>query len=102
MPDLPWFVYAMLLAPLGLILVAAVYKTLQVRAARDWPSTPGKVTISTSQIRDVRVLDDERESGHRIEQRNFANIVFEYAVSGQKFNSNRVSLGENRGDFQVA
>jgi uncharacterized protein DUF3592 len=101
-PDLPWFVYAMLLAPLGLILVAAVYKTLQVRAARDWPSTQGKVTISTSQIRDVRVLDSERESGHRIEQRNFANIVFEYAVSGQKFNSNRVSLGENRGDFQVA
>jgi Protein of unknown function (DUF3592) len=101
-PDLPWFVYAMLLAPLGLILVAAVYKTLQVRAARDWPSTPGKVTISTSQIRDVRVLDSERESGHKIEQRNFANIVFEYAVSGQEFNSNRVSLGENRGDFQVA
>jgi hypothetical protein len=60
------------------------------------------VTISTSQLRDVRVLDSERESGHRIEQRNFANIVFEYAVSGQKFNSNRVSIGENRGDFQVA
>jgi len=27
-PDLPWFVYAMLLAPLGLILVAAAYKSL--------------------------------------------------------------------------
>jgi hypothetical protein len=101
-PDLPWFVYAMLLAPLGLILVAAVYKTLQVRAAREWPSTPGKVMISTSQLRDVRVLDSERESGHKVEQRNFANIVFEYAVSGQKFSSNRVSLGENPGNFEVA
>ena len=26
MPDLPWFVYAMLLAPLGLLLVVAAYK----------------------------------------------------------------------------
>lgn len=102
MPDLPWFVYAMLLAPLGLILVAAVYKTLQVRAASQWPSAPGKVVVSTSQVRDVRVLDSERESGHKIEQRNFANVVFEYAVSGKKFKSNRVSIGEDRGNFQVA
>jgi hypothetical protein len=42
MPDLPWFVYAMLLAPLGLILAVAVYKTLQVRAAREWPSAGGR------------------------------------------------------------
>jgi hypothetical protein len=35
----------MLLAPLGLILVAAAYKTLQARH-REWPSTPGKVVIS--------------------------------------------------------
>jgi Protein of unknown function (DUF3592) len=101
-PDLPWFVYAMLLAPLGLILVAAIYKTLQVRAAHDWPSTPGRVTVSASQLRDVKLLDSERESGHRIEQRNFANIVFEYSVSGQTFNSNRVSIGEDLGNFQVA
>ena len=46
MPDLPWFVYAMLLAPLGLILAVAVYKTLQVRAAREWPSAGGKVVVS--------------------------------------------------------
>ena len=75
MPDLPWFVYAMLLAPLGLILVAAIYKTLQVRAAREWPSTPGKVVASNSELRDVRVLDDSRENGYSFEQRNFANIV---------------------------
>ena len=46
LPDLPWFVYAMLLAPLGLLLVAAVYKSLQVRAAREWPSAAGKVVVS--------------------------------------------------------
>jgi hypothetical protein len=42
MPDLPGYVYAMLLAPLALVLFAAVYKSLQVRAARQWPSTPGR------------------------------------------------------------
>jgi hypothetical protein len=101
-PDLPWFVYAMLLAPLGLILVAAIYKTLQVRAAREWPSTLGKVVISNSELRQVKVLDSERESGHKFEERNFANIVYEYSVSGQKLNNNRVSIGEDRGNFQVA
>ena len=101
MPDLPWFVYAMLLAPLGLVLVAAVYKTLQVRAAREWPSTPGKVVISNSALRDVSVLDSERENGRKLEQRNFANIVYEYSVSGEQLRNNRVSIGEDRGNFQV-
>jgi hypothetical protein len=101
-PDLPWFVYAMLLAPPGLLLVAAIYKTLQVRAAREWPSTPGKVVVSSSELREVKVLDSDRETGHRFEQRNFANIVYEYAVSGQKLRNNRVSIGEDLGNFQVA
>jgi hypothetical protein len=101
-PDLPWFAYAILLAPLGLLLVAAVYKTLQVRAAREWPSTPGRVVVSASELRDVKVLDSDREGGHRFEQRNFANIVYEYSVSGQKLRNNRVSIGEDLGNFQVA
>jgi hypothetical protein len=101
-PDLPWFVYAMLLAPLGLLLFAAAYKTLQVRAARDWPSTPGRVVISTAEVRQVKVPDSDRESGHRFEERNFANIVYEYSVSGQTLSNNRVSIGEDLGNFQVA
>ena len=102
MPDLPWFVYAMLLAPLALILVAAAYKTLQARAAHQWPPTPGKVVISASQVREIEVMDDEREDGRRPEQRNFANVVYEYAVGGQRLTCNRVSIGEDQGDFQIA
>jgi Protein of unknown function (DUF3592) len=101
-PDLPWYVYAMLLAPLALVLFAAAYKTLQVRAAREWPSTPGKVFISNSEVRDVRVLDDSREDNYRIERRNFANIVYQYSVAGKQLRNNRVSIGEDRGDFEVA
>jgi hypothetical protein len=92
----------MLLAPLGLILFAATYKTLEVRAARDWPSTPGKVVISNSELREVGVIDHDREDGHRTEPRNFANIVYEYSVSGQRLTNNRVSIGEDRGNFEVA
>jgi hypothetical protein len=102
LPDLPWFVYLMLLAPLGLILGAAVYKTLQVRAAREWPSTAGKVVVSGAQVRDVRVMDSERADGFRTEQRNFANVIYEYSVAGRKLRHNRVSIGEDCGDFQVA
>ena len=101
-PDLPWFVYAMLLAPLGLLLGAAVYKTLQVRAAREWPSTAGKVVVSKAEVRKVRVIDSDREEGHRIEERNFADIVYEYSVAGRKLRNNRVSIGEDLGNFQVA
>jgi hypothetical protein len=101
-PDLPWFVYLMLLAPLGLLLGAAAYKTLQVRAAREWPSAAGKVVVSQAEVRETRVIDSDREDGYRTEQRNFANIIYEYAVAGQKLRNNRVSIGEDRGNFQVA
>jgi hypothetical protein len=52
LPDIPWFVYAMLLAPVGLIVVAAIYKYLEVRAASDgrayrarsWSRNPKRAT----------------------------------------------------------
>jgi Protein of unknown function (DUF3592) len=102
MPNLPWYVTAMLLAPLALILFGAVYKSLQVRAASDWPSAPGKVVISNSEVRDVRVIDASREDGFRIEKRNFANIVYEYSVRGESLSNNRVSIDEDRGNFGIA
>jgi hypothetical protein len=102
LPDLPWFVYAMLLAPLGLLLVAAAYKSLQVRAAREWPSAAGKVVVSKTEVRKVKVIDSDRAEGHRFEERNFADIVYEYSVAGRKLRNNRVSIGEDLGNFQVA
>ena len=102
LPDLPWSVYLILLAPLGLILGIAVYKTLQVRAAREWPSTSGKVVVSKTEVRKVEVIDSDREEGRRFEERNFADIVYEYSVAGRKLRNNRVSIGEDRGNFQVA
>ncbi len=102
LPDLPWFVYAMLLAPLGLLLGVAVYKSLQVRAAREWPAAAGKVVVSKAEVRKVKVMDSDRAGGHRFEERNFADIVYEYSVAGRKLRNNRVSIGEDLGNFEVA
>lgn len=102
MPDLPWLVYAFPLGMLGIIAAAAFYKWLQVRAASDWPETTGKVVASGSQVRKVQVFDDNREGGKAEEERNFANVVYEYTVSGQKLRNNRVSIGEDLGNFEVA
>jgi hypothetical protein len=101
-PDLPWFVYLMLLAPLGLLLGAAVYKSLQVRAAKEWPSAAGKVVVSQAEVRETRVIDSDREGGYRTEQRNFARIIYEYSVAGKTLRNDRVSIGEDLGNFQVA
>lgn len=101
LPDIPWFVYAMLLAPVGLIVVAAIYKYLEVRAASDWPSVPGKVVVSKPETRDVRVIDSDREEGHYYEERNFANVTYEYVIAGQTYRNNRVTIGEDRGNFEV-
>ncbi|MET3906214.1 hypothetical protein ABID59_000535 [Bradyrhizobium sp. S3.3.6] len=102
MPNLPPLVYAMLLAPLALILIAAIVKTWQAREARSWPQVSGKVVTSVAEVREVRVSDDEREDGYRMESRNFANVTYEYSVSGRKLSGNRVSIGEDLGNFQVA
>lgn len=102
LPDIPWFVYAMLLAPVGLIVFAAVYKYLEVRAASDWPSVPGKVVISKPEVRQVKVIDGDRQKGHRFEERNFANVTYEYSIAGQVYRCNRVTIGEDRGNFEVA
>ncbi|TQF34767.1 hypothetical protein UNPA324_32840 [Bradyrhizobium sp. UNPA324] len=92
----------MLLAPLGLLLVAAIVKTWQAREARSWPQAPGKVVTSVAEVREVRVSDDDREEGYRLEKRNFANVTYEYAVGGRKLRCNRISIGEDLGNFQVA
>jgi len=101
-PHLPPLVYAMLLAPLALILVAAIVKTWQAREARSWPTVSGKVVKSVAEVREERVPDDEREDGYRTESRNFANVTYEYSVGGRKLRCNRISIGEDLGNFQIA
>jgi hypothetical protein len=62
----------------------------------------GQVVTSNSEVRDIRVIDRGREDGYRFEPRNFANIVYQYSVSGQTLTNNRVSIDDDRGDFGIA
>lgn len=93
-----WFLYLLLAAFPALIIFAAVYKFMEVAQARTWSSTPGKVVLSTSEMRDVKTSpgSDDRE------RRTFAKIVYQYKVADQTYRCDRVSIGEDLGNFEVA
>jgi hypothetical protein len=93
-----WIVYLVLAAFPGLIVFAAIYKYIEVSEAARWPSAPGKVVVSKSETRQVKTGVNSSEA----ETRNFAKIVYEYTVAGRKHRCDRVSIGENLGNFEVA
>lgn len=102
LPDIPFIVYLMLFAPVGVIVLVAAYKSRQARATRNWPSAPGIVVTSELEVRTIKVFDRNRETGFRFEERNFANIVYQYEVAGQTHSSSRVAIGADRGNSGVA
>lgn len=93
-----WIVYLVLAAFPGLIVFAALYKYMEVSEAARWPGTPGRVVVSTSEARRVKAGPNSSDT----QTRNFAKIVYEYTVAGRKHRCDRVSIGENLGDFEVA
>ena len=101
-PDLPWFVYLMLLGPLLLVLGCRRLQNLAgPRRARMAGSRRQGGGLRSRGARD-QVSTATAKSGYRNEQRNYANIIYEYSVAGQKLRNNRVSIGEDRGNFEVA
>ena len=102
LPDLPWFVYAMLLAPLGLILARRRLQSLQVRAAREWPSAAGKVVVSKAEVRKVKVIDSDRAGGASLRGAQLRRHRLRIFGRGRKLRNNRVSIGEDLGNFEVA
>lgn len=93
-----WIVYLVLAAFPGLIVFAAIYKYMEVSEAARWPSAPGRVVVSTSEQRDVKAGVNTSDTVTR----NFAKIVYEFTVAKRKYRGERVSIGENMGDFEVA
>ncbi|MDB5600751.1 MAG: hypothetical protein JWN71_2795 [Xanthobacteraceae bacterium] len=94
-----WIVYLFLAAFPGLIVFAAVYKYVEVRQAARWPSVPGRVVRSGQETRRVRSGGPDSDD---TEPRNFAKIVYEYTIADRKYRCDRVSIGEDLGNFQVA
>jgi hypothetical protein len=94
-----WVVYLFLAAFPGLIAFAALYKYFEVRRASRWPSVPGRVVISQPEERDVKSNDSDSDD---TEVRNFAKVVYEYKIATTTYRCDRVSIGENNGNFEVA
>jgi hypothetical protein len=94
-----WFVYLILAAFPGLIAIAAITKYVQVRRASRWPSVPGRVVVSKSEMRDVKSGGSDSDD---TEVRNFANVIYEYKIATHTYRCDRVSIGENLGNFEVA
>lgn len=94
-----WVLYLFLAAIPALIVVAAVYKYLEVMQASRWPSTPGRIVTSRTETRDVESGgpdDDDTEA------RTFAKIEYDYKVADRTYRGNRVSIGEDMGNFEIA
>lgn len=96
--------YLVAVAMAAVVLFATFYKMKQVRRASRWPSAQGRVVSSGPQERKVPVMSDvQRADGKaQYETRNFAHIVYEYSVGARKLSNDRVSIGEDRGNFEVA
>ena len=87
----------------GLFMAALVSKYNEVRRASIWAAVPGKIVSSRSEARKI-----ERSSGSgrdRVvdsEIRNFAAVGYEFYADGKKRTGNRISIGHDVGNYQVA
>ena len=91
-------------AMIALLIFGTAYKYWEVRKASHWLRTPGKVLSAKAVARRVRTAEtrSSAKGGADRQVRNFAEVRYEYRVRGKRFVGNRVSLGEDLGDFQVA
>ena len=91
-------------AMIALLIFGTAYKYWEVRKAAHWQRTMGKVLSARSVARRVRTAETKAGAAAGADQqlRNFAEVRYEYHVKGKRFTGQRVSLGEDLGDFQVA
>lgn len=94
-----WVIYMFLAAFPGLIVVAAIYKYLEIQQASRWPSVPGVVVSSAAEARRVRSGGPDSDD---TELRNFARVVYEYKIATHTYRCNRISVGEDMGNSEVA
>lgn len=77
-------------------------KAWQVYQARDWRAVPGRIISSKKVVRKVkRMRDEDNPKDKGFEMRNFAEVRFEFESEGKKYRGERVSLGEDPGNYEV-
>lgn len=96
-----WKVIVIGMMPIALIAVAVGVKYIEMVRARSWVSVPGKIVSAKSVQRKVaRSLSSANDEDG--EMRNFAEIIYAYEVAGRKLRGERLSIGADLGNSEVA
>jgi hypothetical protein len=96
----PKYVALLFIAPLiGIIVIAAVVKYVEVWQARSWKAAPGRIVYSRAASRKVKTSSTDTD---RNEMRNFASIAYEFEVLGKTKRGTRVTIAEDMGNSDVA
>jgi hypothetical protein len=83
-----------------LIIVAVVVKLWEVRQASRWPSTTGRVVVST-------VVSHKRrpgEAGYNFGDKELSNepsVEYEYQVNGRTYRGKRITIDEKTAGFEL-
>lgn len=85
----------------GMISVATYLKWREMQTMRTWPVTPGKITSSRVERREVARSSGSNPTRGSTETRNFPAIAFEYTVGGRTLSSTRYSMRINVGNYNV-
>src|SRR5436190_367681 len=84
----------------AVILVAVVVKLVEVRRARRWPTTPGKVIACGVESTRKEPGDPGYNFGDT-EVENLPRVEYEYHVAGKKYRGRRIDLGEKTSGFEL-
>ena len=96
-----WKVIGIFMMPILVIALAMVVKGWETWRARSWLAAPGKIVSAKSVQRKVaRSLSSQNDDDY--EMRNFAEIVYAYEVGGRALKGQRLSIGSDLGNFEVA
>jgi Protein of unknown function (DUF3592) len=90
-------IYAMI--PIGIIVVMVV-KYREIRKARLWPTTTGKVVVSTV-VAKKKSPGDPGYDMHDTEMTNEPRVEYEFHVGKKKYRGHRIDLGERTSIYEL-
>lgn len=102
-PDLKLLLSGVVMAFYGLFMAAVISKYRGIQRASLWIAAPARIVSSRSEARKiVKRTGSGRDASKDTEIRNFAVIRYAFKVDGRKIEGERISIGEDLGNFQVA
>jgi hypothetical protein len=109
--DTQWIILCGLLVFPALLAAALIWIQLQNRRIRSWRQANGRIVSAQAVARTIRRERHRTEGapGHTdfitdetIETRNFAEVIYEFAVAGKTYRGSRIDLGTDSGNVAVA